>query len=79
MHIYTTNTPDVFYKEIFKKNWTKCYNFTEETKIKTFESISSCSFLPVSCLQVAKWDLVLLPNILKFKSGDYLKTVKCVW
>ena len=36
-------------------------------------------FLPVSCLQVAKWELVLLPDILKFKRGDYLKIVKCVW
>ena len=79
MHIYTPNTPDVFYKENINKNWAKCYDFTEETKIKTFESTLSCSFLPVSCLQVAKWELVLLPDILKFKSGDYLKTVKCVW
>ena len=35
MHVYTTNTPDVSYKEIINKNWIKCYNFTEETKIKT--------------------------------------------
>ena len=70
MHIYTTNTPNVFYKENINKNWAKCYDFTEETKIKTFESTFSCSFLPVSCLQVAKWDLVLLPNILKFIEGE---------
>ena len=50
MHVYTTNTPDVSYKEIMNKNWIKCYSFTKETKIKTFESTLSCSFLPVACL-----------------------------
>ena len=79
MPIYTANTPDVFYKEIIHKNWTKCSNFTEETKIKIFESTLSCSFLPVPRLQVTRWDFVFLPNIQNFKRGDYLKTVKCVW